>query len=556
MVDGRDSLTANGIEAGDVSGTFVNSGMIQITAVATDSSVSATGIDMGTVEDGGIVRNSGQIMIFADGEDTAHIDGIYASGIDEGGTMINTGSIVVQAATDGVEASADGPEAHAVYIAGGLNGEFRNSGYIAAYTGDLDNPETLGYENPSETIAIYVGSGTGTVALETQGVMIGNLEMYNDQLLVESQQGHNVLWYFDEIPDDVTLDDTDGAPLVHLTGGGDDYIMSAESDSNRAIALGQLVTTATAAAMDAIGGTSGTPAVAEVSRIADATSQDAALSGVEFWFDAGFDAMQYKNVLGGFSQDVDSSSANFGLVGQMQDGWTYGLSVGALGYKSDAVNGADQEAKGAQFGATIGTALGENGLVAFGLFAGSLQHDDQRLIQNNLTYNLTDPDGYETADASYNSTFITPALQLGYDTQVGESTTLTASFDYRHAYVAIDSYTETGTDTPATFGAQTLQIGEATLGLGLAHNTVAGGTLHASLDLVKRRMIGDDVDVSVLETSGNMQLGSDSFNMAELGFGYNVEIEDGLAIDLATSASFSEDGTQGYGINLSVSFSQ
>jgi len=69
-------------------------------------------------------------------------------------------------------------------------------------------------------------------------------------------------------------------------------------------------------------------------------------------------------------------------------------------------------------------------------------------------------------------------------------------------------------------------------------------------------MIGDDVDVSVLETSGNMQLGSDSFNMAELGFGYNVEIENGLAIDLGTSATFSEDGTQGYGVNLSVSFSQ
>ena len=39
-------------------------------------------------------------------------------------------------------------------------------------------------------------------------------------------------------------------------------------------------------------------------------------------------------------------------------------------------------------------------------------------------------------------------------------------------------------------------------------------------------------------------------------FGYNVEIEDGLAIDLGTSATFSEDGTQGYGVNLSVSFSQ
>jgi hypothetical protein len=568
--DADDGTFGVGIRVIDVYGLVENLATIQIevSAISQGSDVDAVGMMFDEIlslpGDGyaGVIRNVGLIDVFALGDNTAdslHAYGIDGNYIEEGASLINSGMIVARAINEEINESAttDG-HAHAIWV-GELDGEFRNSGHIAAYTGDLTAGEE-GAANADETIAIYVGSGSGTAYLETQGTLIGGLELENETLVVESQLGQNVLWQFTDIADTVVLDDDEGAPLAYLTGVDDPIIMSAESDSNRALAFGQLMGGAGSAAMDMASGAVGPAGSVDVSRLAFVSTQDMASGDVGFWFNASGASSTYEDVLGGFDQTVFSSSASIGLLGQAQNGFIYGFTAGALGYNSTASDSASQQAHGGMLGATLSAALGSQARLTLGVFGGALQHEDERTIQHNWVYlpdEGTDGDGFETSSASYNSTFVTPSLELSFNSAIGASTTLVSSIGYSHSYISIEGYTENdvtnvfGDDMNATFGDQLLQIGEATLGLGIEHDLAEGGTLIGSLVFLQRSIIGDEVDVAVGDNDGVMSLASGTMHAAEIGLGYR-RVSGGMAFDIGVTAMASDSGSYGYGMNLGI----
>jgi hypothetical protein len=569
--DADDETLGVGMRVNDVYGLVENLATIQIevSAISQHSSVDAVGMmfdailsDPGDGYDG-VIRNVGLIDVFALGDNTAdtlHANGIDGNYIEEGASLINSGMIVARAINEEIideSATTDG-HAHAIWV-GALDGEFRNSGHIAAYTGDLTGGEE-GAANADETIAIYLGSGSGTAYLETQGTLIGGLELGNDTLVVESQLGQNVLWQFTDIAGTVVLDDDEGAPLAYLTGVDDPIIMSAESDSNRALAFGQLMGGAGSAAMDMASGAVGPAGSVDVSRLAFVSTQDMASGDVGFWFNASGASSTYEDVLGGFDQTVFSSSASIGLLGQAQNGFIYGFTAGALGYNSTASDSASQEAHGGMLGATLSAALGSQATLTLGVFGGALQHEDERTIQHNWVYlpdEGTDGDGFETSSASYNSTFVTPSLQLSFNSAIGVSTTLVTSIGYSHSYISIEGYTENdvtnvfGDDMNATFGDQLLQIGEATLRLGIEHDLAEGGTLIGSLGFLQRSIIGDEVDVAVGDNDGVMSLASGTMHAAEIGLGYR-HVSGGMAFDIGATAMASDSGSYGYGMYLGI----
>lgn len=569
--DADDETFGVGVDVSGVSGIVENLATIQIevSAFTQNSDVDAVGMMFDQIlsspGDGyyGVIRNEGLINVFASGDDTGeslHAYGIDGGSVEEGASLINTGMIIAQAINEeftGETTITDG-HAHTIWV-GTLDGEFRNSGLIAAYTGELTGGRE-GAAHPEETIAIHFGSGSGTAYLETQGALIGGLELQNDTLVVESQLGHNVLWQFTDIPGTVVLDDDEGAPLAYLTGVDDPIIMSAESDSNRALAFGQLMGAAGSAAMDMTSGAVGPAGSVDVSRLAFVSTQDMAAGDIGFWFNASGASSTYEDVLGGFDQNVVSSATSIGLVGQAQGGFIYGFTIGALGYNSTASDSASQEAHGGMLGATLSAALGSQATLTFGVFGGALQHEDERTIQHNWVYlpdEGTDGDGFETSSASYNSTFVTPSVELSFNSAIGASTTLVPSIGYSYSYISIDGYTETDVtnvfddDMNATFGDQLLQIGEATVGLGVEHDLAQGGTLIGSLGLLQRQIIGDHVDVTVGDNDGTMSLASGTMHAAEIGLGYR-HVSGGSAFDIGATAMASDSGTYGYGISLGI----
>lgn len=537
---------------GGLTGTLLNSGTISLDLSVTNDSASATGIWVNNaIADGGVLTNSGTIDVVAEGMNSASAVGIEVDDdIDVGGVLVNTGTIIANAILDDTNGEDTDEYATGIYVNGALNGELRNSGTIAAYTGDPDDPVTKGYIGTSETYAIYVDSGDGTAILETQGVLLGDLYLGNANLEIETQQGHNVLWQFEEIPDNIILDVEDGAPAVFIAGdsGEDGIIVSAESDSNRAIALSQMVGAVSKTALDRMSDASANSGMNLVFN--DGETLDNGDLG--FWVDGQYQTMDYDDVLGDFSQTVRSYALSVGLLGETSNGVLYGLTFGGLSYDSDATGSADQEAEGAHFGVSLGGSLNEYVTLAFGLHGGVLQHDDSRTIQNNLVYELNTPDGFETATSSYDSQYFTPSLKLSVDIPAGENTVVTPSFGYRYTEVDIDSYTEQGTDTPISFGSQTVEMGEWNIGFDLTRRFAERSTFLASLDFTQRDIDGDQVDVTVNNNTGQMNLSEGTFNAATLGLGYQYLTEGGTHFNVNATKSVAEEGSDGYGVDLSL----
>lgn len=539
-----------GIETNDIAGIVHNAGEIIVDLSVTDSTARANGIWVaGTVTDGGVLMNSGRIEVVGTGTG-ANAWGIDVNDVSAGGRVTNTGFIIANAIdSDGLTESGGGfPDAYGIQI-GDLDGELRNSGTIAAYTGELDDPLTKGYAVPSRTYAIEVDSGDGTVILETQGVLIGDLYLDNANLEIETQQGHNVLWQFEAIPDNVVLDVDDGAPAVFIAGLGEDgVIVSAESDSNRAIALSQSVGSVSQTALDRMSDASANSGLNLVFNNGETLDN----GGIGFWIDGQYQSMDYDDVLGDFSQTVRSNHLSVGLVGETEKGLLYGLTFGALGYDSSAPGSSEQEAEGAHFGLSLGGSVGDYTTLAFGLHGGVLQHDDSRLIQNNLVYELNSPDGFETATSSYDSEYYSPSVQLSVNIPAGEKTVVTPKFGYRYTEVDIDSYTEQGTETPISFGSQTVEMNEWSIGFDINRRFAERSTFLASVDFAQRDIDGDYVDVTVDNNTGRMELTEGTFNFATFGLGYQYLTEGGTHFNINANKAVAEEGSDGYGVDLSL----
>jgi outer membrane autotransporter protein len=99
------------------------------------------------------------------------------------------------------------------------------------------------------------------------------------------------------------------------------------------------------------------------------------------------------------------------------------------------------------------------------LTSGQSEFESSRDVLNNLVSN-----GIQTANASYNGTFISPEVTLGAALPIGGGLVIEPSVRGRYAFLSIDSYTETGASDSLMVGGRdiSLWLGRAQLAFSYA----------------------------------------------------------------------------------------
>nr|WP_319384197.1 autotransporter domain-containing protein [uncultured Roseibium sp.] len=176
--------------------------------------------------------------------------------------------------------------------------------------------------------------------------------------------------------------------------------------------------------------------------------------------------------------------------------------------------------------------------LGLGLAGGWKTSDSSRFVNDNtaLTGGLTL--GESTADASYDSWFVTPKAALSADIALGRTgIILTPSVRGRYALQQTGSYTETGSAANATVDSHTFGVLEGDFELALSRSfqlvTVTGRAGY----LVRSSTGDDDVPVTLLGITNSIGLGATDRSAAYLGAA--------LDLNLGPQASFTLDG-QGY----------
>ncbi|WP_421982878.1 autotransporter domain-containing protein [Roseibium sp.] len=180
------------------------------------------------------------------------------------------------------------------------------------------------------------------------------------------------------------------------------------------------------------------------------------------------------------------------------------------------------------------------GRITFGLgLAGGWQTSDSRRFVNDntaLTGGLTL--GESTADASYDSWFVTPEASLSADLGLGQTgIVLTPSIRGRYALQQTGSYTESGSAANATVDSHTFGVVEGDFELALSRS-FGIATVTGRAGYLLRSSTGDDnVPVTLLGITNSIGLGETGRSAAYLGAA--------LDLNLGPQASFTLDG-QGY----------
>ncbi|WP_421979662.1 autotransporter domain-containing protein [Roseibium sp.] len=180
------------------------------------------------------------------------------------------------------------------------------------------------------------------------------------------------------------------------------------------------------------------------------------------------------------------------------------------------------------------------GRLTFGLgLAGGWQtNDSSRFVNDNtaLTGGLTL--GESTADASYDSWFVTPEASLSADIGLGRTgIVLTPSIRGRYALQQTGSYTESGSAANATVDSHTFGVVEGDFELALSRS-FGIATVTGRAGYLLRSSTGDDnVPVTLLGITNSIGLGETGRSAAYLGAS--------MDLNLGPQASFTLDG-QGY----------
>jgi hypothetical protein len=528
------SASAYGIEASsvEVDGSLSNSGSILVTAtsdgVSTDDTVEAyaAGVQLSQVD--GMVSNAGLIVASATAtgsaselEATAY--GIRSYSVGSTGTVANTGTILVSAEAEDLE------DAYGIWI-DGLDGALHNSGTVLAFA-----------ENGGNATAIQVNGGSGSATFTTESLFAGRLSLTNAELTVQSVANtESIYWTFDDIPQSVTLDDEDGPKLFR-----DGNVIATVEPVNLAFS-GQI-----AAEMANMGGgtvaalLAGAPSTVTTG-MQNAEGAVAAPSGTRGTVFVEGDLVSRKlDDAAGRELDFDVSGVTAGFVGRAANGMGFGLTVSGVNSKGSTASGLGRDSidtDGIVLGAYGNTALGAASLT-FGVTVGMLSNNGTRSVNDNLSEN-----GVSTVSADYDSSFVSPSVELSTVMQSGAAT-IRPYVGYRYTRLKIDGFTETGGPAAASFDSRDVDVSDFTIGADLSM-PVGQGTLTGSAQILRRVVSDDGASFAVFGDTGHTASAATDFTALELGIGYSVEVGAGM-LSIGASGMAGDNGLSGYGISAS-----
>ena len=525
------SALAYGIEGSNVGGdgSVSNTGSILVTAtadgVSTDDVVVAyaSGIDLDTIE--GMVSNAGLIVTQATAtgtgtniEATAH--GIRTEDVGSTGTVSNTGTILVTADADDLE------NAYGIRT-GALDGTVYNSGTVLAFAA-----------NGGNATAIQVSGGSGSATFTTESLFAGRLSLTNAELTVQSVANtESIYWTFDDIPQSVILDDENGPKLFQ-----DGNVIATVEPVNLAFS-GQI-----AAEMANMGGgtvaalLAGAPSTVTTG-MQNAEGADAAPSGMRGTVFVEGDLVSRKlDDAAGRELDFDVSGVTAGLVGRAANGMGFGLTVSGVNSKGSTASGLGRDSidtDGIVLGAYGNTALGAASLT-FGVTVGMLSNNSTRSVNDNLSEN-----GISTVSADYDSSFISPSVELSTVMQSGAAT-IRPYIGYRYTRLKIDGFTETGGPAAASFDSRDVDVSDFTIGADLSM-PAGQGTLTGSAQILRRVVSDDGASFAFFGDTGHTASAATDFTALELGIGYSVEAGAGM-LSIGASGMVGDNGVSGYGV--------
>ena len=576
-----DSIYASafGMALSTIDGTVSNGGSISAMATVTGSgtdglSVYAFGIEASTVN--GILTNDGSIEAMATASGTATGESIYASAygmelFDINGTLSNAGTITVAATATGSGltpggAFAYGMEMGTVTAAGSVSqtgsiivmAEAENDNTLAPSTseavgididtldGTLFNSGTViaMVENGGDAFAVQVGGGGGTATFTTESFFVGRLSLQNAELNVTSfANTGSIYWTFEDIPGLVTLDDSNG-PTLYFNGV--DVVATVEPAAQAL--SGQIAGDIASMGADTMASLlAGAPATgASVFQNTMSSQSPVTGGGMTGFVQGEFNSRQIEDGAGN-DLDYDIAGLTAGLAGTLQNGLGYGITLSGV----DATGNVDGVFGTTDTIDTSGVMLGIYGntsfsgvSLTFGANFGLLTNDSSRNINDNLA-----PGGISTVSADYDSTFISPSVELSYVFDTG-SATIRPYAGYRYTRLSIDGYAESGGLGAASFSGRDVDISDFIVGVDTSL-PLGMGTFSGSAAVLRRNVSDDGTIASLFGMSGNVATAATDFTALELGIGYGIDVGPSGSMNFGVSGMFGDSGVSGYGLTAS-----
>jgi hypothetical protein len=243
-------------------------------------------------------------------------------------------------------------------------------------------------------------------------------------------------------------------------------------------------------------------------------------------------------------RDITQAGLALGYRWQQQPDLTFGVMAGYINDKAEAesrfAKSLDSEADGF-FAGVSGRKSWGNLFLGLGLIGGVMSHDQKRFVNDNLA---RDTNFISTANASFDSQFISPEAGLSMSFDVGNGFSLTPGARIRYAAQWLDGYTESGSSQANA------TVDERMLGLFAASAEIAAsqkfdfGSITGRVGVLSQTSTGDDgVAVSLIGETKTVGFSASDDLAAYVGVGASIAASDNLSIDLDGQAVFGEDTT-------------
>ena len=520
--------------SGDMTATATNSGTITATASAGVDDATATGYFIGGVMSG-TFNNSG--MITATASTTHTTETVGAFGVKLAGmgwhrvhgTFANSGTITATATapvTGTVDANAYGL-------------------YVSDMGGEITDLGTIIVSAAGDEYAVYLAGGTGTMHVNTDDDVGGLMRVEDHTVELLASGASNVFRFEDDnngggafntsVSDQTSawfVQDEGGAMPIYAAIGTGDLNIGANVIADFGAQLGSFA--------DQLGSGDASPGVSLNAKAMSFLQPNGALGGLRQFASVGGQHFSYDATGNIANTNVNIGNAAFGMTGTMGNGMDVAFGLGVLTASGRSTN-TEFDTTGFYLGSAIGTNYGGFDVDA-GLGFGLLDTDKSRTINS-----------VDTANASFESNFVTAHIgaQRGY--QVNPSLTVTGFGQLRYTRQNDDAYTETGTIAAATVAERTIEVTEATFGIEARQIVASGGILTGHLTAVSRSVGGDDhTSVTMFGSSADILSADADFTGVSVGIGYETEIADIATLTVGLDHDLGDDGS---GPNLSAGLS-
>ncbi|WP_120635275.1 autotransporter domain-containing protein [Ruegeria sp. EL01] len=526
-------------------GTLSNSGSITATSVSNTEEATARGITLRSKVDGSIF-NGNSISVSATGATEADAQAIYLSGVTTA-DITNSGTLTATAmlvnGTPGADADATGVSVR------DMQGVFSNTGMITATASGGANADAYGlyFDNfdgvitdvgeisatsdGGDAYAIYLGTGTGTLNVDSTDKVSGLIRVQDHNVNLDAQGGSAVFRFEDAAPGvgsfATTVSDSTLAWYVQDENGA--APIYAVVDSAGIAPSGDVV----AFYGSVIGGSTGALSYGQQDQVSRSSSFDPARGAIGAFrpFVEVEAADRRFKASSGADTDVSVANGSAGYSGQLENGLALALRAGV--FHADGDNASDFDTDGFYLDAALGRQIGAYTFEA-GLGYGWLSTNSTREIT-----------GSPNASGEYDSTLLTAYVGVDRVFEVNSTLDMVGFADVRYTRQENDGYTETGSIANATVGDNTVEVVEARLGVEAEMSVGHGGLVFGQLSGVVRRDLGDsETSVTVFSSTNNLTFASTDFTGASVSVGYEQEIKHDLLLEVTAEKEIG-DAAQG-----------